>query len=39
MSVLVFHINRSGRNLSQARRATLERAKTELRALRGRGAQ
>ena len=33
MSVLVFYINRSGRKLAKSRRATLERAKVELRAL------
>jgi hypothetical protein len=31
MSMLNFHINRSGRGLSAARRRTLERAKVELR--------
>jgi hypothetical protein len=33
MSVLVFYINRSGLKLAKERRATLERAKLELRAL------
>jgi hypothetical protein len=33
MSMLNFHINRSGRGLSAARRRTLERAKAELRRL------
>jgi len=36
MSMLVFYINRAGDNLSKARRAKLERAKDELRALYGR---
>jgi len=36
MSMLNFHINRSGRNLSAERRRTLERAKVELRRLFGR---
>ena len=36
MSMLNFHINRSGRTLPQERRATLERAKVELRRLFGR---
>jgi hypothetical protein len=36
MSMLVFYINRAGRNLSAADRARLERAKDELRALYGR---
>ena len=36
MSMLVFYINRAGSNLSKARRAKLERAKRELRALYGR---
>lgn len=31
MSMLVFYINRAGKNLSSNRRATLERAKGELR--------
>lgn len=30
LSMLTFHINRSGRNLSPRKRATLERAKIEL---------
>ena len=34
MSVLVFHINRSGRNLTKSRRSVLKKAKAELRALR-----
>jgi Protein of unknown function (DUF3175) len=33
MSMLNFHINRSGRGLSAARRRTLEHAKVELRRL------
>jgi len=33
MSMLVFYINRAGANLSGSRRAKLERAKDELRAL------
>jgi Protein of unknown function (DUF3175) len=36
MSMLVFYINRAGRNLSPDRRKTLEAAKDELRALFGR---
>ena len=36
MSMLNFYINRAGTNLSQARRAKLERAKDELRKLFGR---
>jgi Protein of unknown function (DUF3175) len=36
MSMLVFYINRAGKNLSRERRETLERAKDELRALFGR---
>lgn len=36
MSMLTFFINRAGRGLSAARRAKLERAKDELRALYGR---
>jgi hypothetical protein len=36
MSMLVFYINRAGRNLPAARRQTLEAAKDELRALFGR---
>jgi hypothetical protein len=31
MSMLVFYINRAGKNLSQAKRARLEKAKGELR--------
>jgi hypothetical protein len=33
MSMLVFYINRAGKNLSRERRRKLERAKVELRAL------
>ncbi len=36
LSMLVFYINRAGKNLSPGRRRTLERAKDELRALYGR---
>jgi hypothetical protein len=36
LSMLVFYINRAGKNLSPERRRTLERAKDELRALYGR---
>jgi hypothetical protein len=36
MSMLCFHINRSGRNLSPSRRALLNEAKQELRKLYGR---
>jgi len=36
MSMLVFYINRAGRNLPEAQRARLEQAKDELRALYGR---
>jgi len=39
MSMLVFYINRAGRNLPRARRVRLERAKNELRALFGRARQ
>ena len=39
MSMLNFHINRSGRGLSTERRRVLERAKTELRTLFDRPAQ
>lgn len=39
MAMLNFHINRSGKNLSAARRETLERAKNELRKLYGRPAK
>lgn len=35
MSMLVFYINRAGRGLSKARKAKLEKAKDELRALYG----
>lgn len=38
MSMLNFHINRSGRSLAPERRQTLERAKVELRRLFGRDA-
>jgi Protein of unknown function (DUF3175) len=37
MSMLTFYINRAGSNLSKSRRARLERAKRELRALYGKG--
>jgi len=36
MSMLTFYLNRAGRNLTPARRRTLERAKDELRRLFGR---
>lgn len=36
MSMLVFYINRAGRNLPAKQRKTLDRAKDELRALYGR---
>ena len=36
MSMLVFYVNRAGRNLGRERRRTLERAKTELRRAFGR---
>jgi hypothetical protein len=36
MSMLVFYINRAGRNLERDQRRVLERAKDELRALCGR---
>lgn len=36
MSMLTFYINRAGANLTTQRRRTLEKAKDELRALRGR---
>ena len=36
MSMLTFHINRGGRNLSPSRRRVLESAKNELRTLYGR---
>lgn len=35
MSMLVFYVNRAGKGLSKSRRANLERAKEELRALYG----
>jgi hypothetical protein len=38
MSMLVFYINRGGRNLPASRKKVLERAKNELRTLFGRGA-
>jgi Protein of unknown function (DUF3175) len=38
MSMLNFYINRAGRNLPKTRRATLERAKRELRVAFGRGS-
>jgi len=37
MSMLVFYINRAGKNLSPSRKRVLERAKGELRELFGRG--
>jgi hypothetical protein len=37
MSMLSFHINRAGHNLSPERRRVLERAKQELRSVFGRG--
>jgi Protein of unknown function (DUF3175) len=36
MSMLVFYVNRGGKNLPPARRRVLERAKDELRRLYGR---
>jgi hypothetical protein len=36
MSMLTFYVNRAGKGLSKARRAKLEKAKDELRALYGR---
>jgi Protein of unknown function (DUF3175) len=39
MSMLVFYINRAGENLPKVRRARLEKAKEELRALYGRPRQ
>jgi len=36
LSMLVFYINRAGKNLPEARKKKLERAKTELKALFGR---
>ncbi len=39
MSMLTFYINRAGKGLSDERKATLERAKDELRALYGRPAR
>jgi len=38
MSMLVFYINRAGKNLSEADRARLEKAKDELRKAFGKGA-
>jgi hypothetical protein len=38
MSMLVFYINRAGKNLSEAERARLEKAKNELRKAFGKGA-
>jgi hypothetical protein len=38
MSMLVFYINRAGKNLPAARRAKLEKAKDELRALYGKAS-
>jgi hypothetical protein len=38
LSMLVFYINRAGKNLTPERRRTLERAKDELRVLFGRAA-
>lgn len=37
MAMLCFYLNRAGRQLSQERRAVLERSKVELRRLYGRG--
>lgn len=37
MSMLVFYINRAGKNLDDSRRQILEQAKVELRVLYGRG--
>jgi hypothetical protein len=37
LSMLVFYINRAGKNLSAARKLKLERAKTELKRLFGKG--
>jgi hypothetical protein len=37
LSMLIFYINRAGKNLSTARRQKLERAKTELKRLFGKG--
>ena len=37
MSMLTFYINRAGKGLSKTRKARLEKAKDELRALYGRG--
>ena len=39
MSMLTFYINRAGKNLSPARRRTLDRAKDELRKAFGRSAR
>jgi hypothetical protein len=38
MSMLTFYVNRAGKNLTEERRKTLERAKSELRVLFGRGS-
>jgi hypothetical protein len=38
MSMLVFYINRAGKNLTEAKRARLEKAKDELRKAFGKGA-
>ena len=38
LSMLTFYVNRAGRGLSAARRRTLDRAKSELRAVFGKGA-
>src|SRR5262245_6248316 len=38
MSMLIFYLNRAGKNLSKRRRAKLEAAKTELRAINQRRA-
>ncbi len=39
MSMLTFYVNRAGKGLSQERKATLEQAKDELRALYGKPAK
>lgn len=39
MSMLVFYINRAGRNLNQEQRDVLEQAKEELRLLYGKGSK
>ena len=38
MSMLTFYENRAGKNLSATRKAKIEKAKDELRALYGKGA-